>query len=106
LNHPTPREQAARTRTIERALLSQVEMTGSKMRFAAFISYSHAADHRIAAAIQAGLQQFAKPWLKRRALNVFRDQTNLAASPGLWPSIEAALQESEWFVLMASPTGG
>jgi hypothetical protein len=70
------------------------------MRFAAFISYSHSGDARVAAAIQSGLQQFAKPWHKRRALNVFRDQTNLGASPGLWPSIERALQESEWFVLM------
>ena len=43
------------------------------------------------------------PGTSARALNVFRDQTNLGASPGLWPSIESALQESEWFVLMASP---
>jgi WD40 repeat protein len=97
------RARTPRTRTIDRAPLSHVGVTGSKMRFAAFISYSHAADAQVAAAIQAGLQQFAKPWLKRRALNVFRDQTNLAASPGLWPSIERALQESEWFVLIASP---
>jgi len=73
------------------------------MRFAAFISYSHSGDSRVAAAIQSGLQRLAKPWHKRRALNVFRDQTNLGASPGLWPAIESALQESEWFVLMASP---
>ena len=73
------------------------------MRFAAFISYSHSGDSRVAAAIQSGLQRLAKPWHKRRALNVFRDQTNLGASPGLWLSIESALQESEWFVLMASP---
>ena len=73
------------------------------MRFAAFISYRHSGDARVAAAIQSGLQRLAKPWHKRRALKVFRDQTNLGASPGLWPSIEAALRESQWFVLMASP---
>ena len=36
-------------------------------------------------------------------LRVFRDESNLAASPELWPSIEAALERSEWFILLASP---
>ena len=36
-------------------------------------------------------------------LRVFRDETGLAVNPHLWGSIEAALDESEYFVLMASP---
>lgn len=69
----------------------------------AFISYSHAADDRLAPALQKALHQFGKPWWRMRALRVFRDQTSLAADPALWGSIERALADSEWFILMASP---
>jgi WD40 repeat protein len=68
-----------------------------------FISYSHARDGRLAPALQRGLHRFAKPWYRRRALRVFRDETNLAADPGLWSSIEQALASSRFFILLASP---
>ena len=68
-----------------------------------FISYSHALDGALAPALQTGLEQFAKPWYRPRALRVFRDVTNLTANPGLWSSIEQALASSAWLVLMASP---
>jgi len=71
--------------------------------FDAFISYSHAADDALAPSVQRGLQTLARPWNRRRALEVFRDQTGLAVSPGLWSSIQAGLDESEHFVLLASP---
>ena len=70
----------------------------------AFVSYSHAADGRLAPALQAGLQSLAKRWYRRRALRVFRDETSLSASPELWGSIEAALSQARYFVLLASPT--
>lgn len=69
----------------------------------AFISYSHAADGQLAPALQDGLQRFAKPWRKRRALRVFRDDTGLAVNAALWPSIEASLGDSGHFILLASP---
>jgi WD40 repeat protein len=69
----------------------------------AFVSYSHAADGRLAPALQAGLQSLAKPWYRRRALRVFRDKTSLSASPELWSAIEAALDQARYFVLLASP---
>ncbi|MCA1702337.1 MAG: TIR domain-containing protein, partial [Actinobacteria bacterium] len=69
----------------------------------AFISYSHALDGALAPALQRGLEQFAKPWYRPRALRVFRDNASLAANPGLWSSIEDALASSTWLVLMASP---
>jgi hypothetical protein len=72
-------------------------------QYAAFISYSHSADGAFAPALQDGLQRLAKPWNKRRAIEVFRDQTGLAVSPALWPSICAALDGSRWFVLLSSP---
>lgn len=73
------------------------------MKHDAFISYSHAADGKLAPALQQGLEQFAKPWHRMRALKVFRDQTNLSASPHLWQSIVDELSQARWFLLMASP---
>jgi WD40 repeat protein len=73
------------------------------MGFKAFISYSHAADGKLAPAVQRALHRIAKPWYRIRTMRVFRDQTNLAASPGLWTSIEAALEQAEFFLYMASP---
>jgi WD40 repeat protein len=78
------------------------------MPYDAFISYKHDApghpiDSRLAAAVQAGLHRFAKPWHRRRALNVFRDTTDLAASPDLWPSVERALADSRYLILLACP---
>lgn len=73
------------------------------MPYQAFLSYSHAVDGRLAPALQSALHRFAKPWYQLRALRVFRDTTSLAANPALWPSIEQALAESEYFLLLASP---
>ena len=72
-------------------------------RFHAFISYSHAADGKLAPALQSGLQRFARPWYRARALRIFRDDANLGASPHLWTSIQKALDDSEHFILLASP---
>jgi WD40 repeat protein len=74
------------------------------MRYKAFISYSHGADGKLAPAVQHALHRIAKPWYGLRSMRVFRDQTNLAASPGLWSSIESALREAEFFLYLASPT--
>jgi WD40 repeat protein len=78
-------------------------------RYDAFISYSHAADGKLAPTLHDGLQRFATPWRALRwanpvrALRVFQDQASLSANPGLWPTIERALTAAEWFVLLASP---
>jgi WD40 repeat protein len=77
--------------------------TPREPRYDAFISYSHALDGRLAPAVQRGLSRFAKSWRKMRALRVFRDETSLSVTPALWPSIEQALDESEFFILFASP---
>jgi len=68
-----------------------------------FISYAHAADGALAPQLQAGLQRFAKPWWRRRALRVFRDESGLSANPHLWSAITAALDSSAWLVLLLSP---
>jgi len=85
-------------------------MTGSAntatitRRYKAFVSYSHAADAQLAAALQSALQQFGKPWYRLRAMRLFRDVTTMAANPALWSAIERALDASEYFILLASPT--
>ena len=43
--------------------------------YRAFISYSHAADGKLAPTLQAALQSFAKPWYRLRSIRVFRDKT-------------------------------
>jgi hypothetical protein len=72
-------------------------------RYAAFMSYSHALDGALAPALQTSLEQFGRVWYRRQALRLFRDTTNLTATPHLWDSIEQALRSSEWFILLASP---
>lgn len=76
---------------------------GSVMLYKAFVSYSHAADGELAPKLQSALHKFGKPWYKIRALRIFRDKTNLSLTPNLWPSIQKALDESEYFLLLASP---
>jgi len=73
------------------------------VKYDAFISYSHSIDPDTARMIQNGLRKLAKPWYKLETLKVFRDSTNLTASPGLWPDIEKALRQSEYLILLASP---
>src|SRR5262245_6714440 len=73
------------------------------MLYQAFLSYSHGVDGRLAPALQSALHRFAKPWYRLRALRIFRDTTSLSANPGLWASIERALAQSEYLLLLASP---
>jgi WD40 repeat protein len=68
----------------------------------AFISYSHAKDKPVATALQSVVQKLGKPWYRRRALRLFRDDTSLSATPHLWPSIEQALGRSRFVILLAS----
>lgn len=75
----------------------------AESRYNAFISYSHAVDGRLAPALRKALHRFAKPRFQLRALRVFRDDASLAANPNLWQSIEQALSESEYLILLASP---
>jgi hypothetical protein len=72
-------------------------------RYDAFISYSHSADRDVAPKLQRALEVLAAPWFRARSLRVFRDQTDLAANPGLWPVLVEALDASQFFVLLASP---
>jgi integrase len=70
--------------------------------YRAFLSYSHAADGKLASALQRGIQRLGKPWWRRPVVRVFRDETSLSADPGLWSGIQRALEKCEYFLLMAS----
>ena len=72
-------------------------------QYGAFISYSHAASAEVARGLQKWLQTYAKPWWRWRAVNVFRDETDLTAAPALWSRIADALDQSSHFILLASP---
>ena len=69
----------------------------------AFISYSHHADKQTAPTLQRGLENLNRRWLGRRRLRIFRDETDLSASPSLWGVIQEALDSSRFFILLASP---
>jgi len=69
----------------------------------AFISDSHATDKPIATALQAVVQKLGKAWYRPRALRVFRDDTSRSATSHLWPSIEQALGQSRFLIVLASP---
>lgn len=73
------------------------------MRYDVFISYSQSSDGLMSERLQDGLTRFAKPWWRRRALSVFRDRTGLTANPGLWSSIADAIDNSRYFLMLASP---
>jgi len=82
---------------------STTTSAASAKRYAGFVSYSHAADGNFAPTLQNGLQRLAKPWRQRRALEIFRDDTGLSVNPNLWTSIATALDNSRYFILLASP---
>ena len=69
----------------------------------AFISYSQRADSRIARALRSVVQSIGKPWWKLRSLDVYLDASSLTANPDLWGTIEQALSDSRYLILLASP---
>jgi hypothetical protein len=75
----------------------------TELKYQAFVSYSHHSDDRLAASLQSSLSRFAKPWYRLRSMRIFRDETSLSANPALWHSIEQALGESDYFLLLACP---
>ncbi len=74
----------------------------SRKTYNAFISYAHAFDKPIGAALRHGLSRFNKPWYQTRSLHICLDTTNLSASPDLPAAIKSLLVQSEHLILLAS----
>ncbi|WP_162525837.1 MULTISPECIES: TIR domain-containing protein [unclassified Mycobacteroides] len=68
----------------------------------AFLSYSRA-DAAVAEGIQKGLHTIGRKLGRLHALRVFRDKTDLAASPSLWAKLSEALDKSRYLVVVLSP---
>ena len=96
-----PSDRLARKRSA--IFFNRAGIAAPAARYGAFISYSHAASGEVARGLQKWLQIYAKPWWRWRAINVFRDETNLTAAPALWSRIADALDQSSHFILLASP---
>lgn len=85
----------------------------SPYKYRGFISYSEKPDDSLAAiekddslaaAVHQGLRDLAKPWYAIQALRIFRDKSGLPATAHLWKAIVRVLEQSEWLLLMASPS--
>jgi hypothetical protein len=72
------------------------------MSYDAFISYSRS-DRQLARAVQEELYAFSKPWAELAELRLYCDDTHAVIGDDLKPSVVAALKESEFLVLIASP---
>ena len=65
--------------------------------------YARVPDLALATALERSLQSFAKPWNRVRAVDVFRDQTDLSSIGGLAGGVTRAIDESEFLILLACP---
>lgn len=78
------------------------ELPVASYDYDAFLSYSRA-DTPVAEGIQKGLHRIGRKMGRLHALRVFRDKTDLAASPSLWAKITDALDKSRYLVVVLSP---
>jgi len=69
--------------------------------FDAFLVYSHREGGRLAAVLQKALETY--PAVGGRKLHIFRDTTDLAASPSLLSNLREMIDNSEFLIFLASP---
>ncbi|MEV2226324.1 toll/interleukin-1 receptor domain-containing protein [Nocardia vinacea] len=76
---------------------------GARESFAydAFISYAHD-DRPVAAGIQMGLHRIGRRVGRLHALRVFRDATDLTASPYLWGKVLEAMDRARYLIVVLS----
>ncbi|MFE6924899.1 TIR domain-containing protein [Nocardia sp. NPDC057663] len=68
----------------------------------AFLSYAHA-DRAVAAGTQKGLHRIGRRMGHLHALRVFRDATDLTASPDLWGKVTEAMDQARYCIVVLSP---
>jgi len=95
-------EELTRARAeLEAARRDTAQPQTPRRPFDAFLVYSHSDGGRLAAVLQRSLE--AHPAVEGRKLRVFRDTTDLAASPSLMTNIREMVDNSEFLILLASP---
>lgn len=72
------------------------------MKYNAFLSYSHGQDTPLGTSLEKGLEKFAKPTFKLRALEIFRDGNDLSVAADLGDKIRNGLENSEYFICLAN----
>ncbi|MDV7243576.1 MULTISPECIES: TIR domain-containing protein [Rhodococcus] len=82
----------------------QRQTRGEEERFEydAFISYAHD-DRPVAAGIQKGLHRIGRRMGQLHALRVFRDATDLIASPDLWGRVTEEMGRARYLIVVLSP---
>jgi type II secretory pathway pseudopilin PulG len=75
----------------------------SSFLYDAFISYDHD-DRPVAQGIQRGLHRIGRRVGRLHALRVFRDSTDLTASPDLWGKVVEAMERSRYLIVVLSPS--
>ncbi|MFE5477380.1 TIR domain-containing protein [Nocardia sp. NPDC056541] len=80
----------------------QAQGQGEPFDYDAFISYAHH-DRPVAAGIQKGLHRIGRRMGHLHALRVFRDATDLTASPNLWGEVTEAMDRARYFIVVLSP---
>ena len=60
----------------------------------------------LAPELQSALEQFARPLFRRRAVHVFRDETNLSVTPHPWDTIIENLSASPMISTLVFVRGG
>jgi WD40 repeat protein len=71
----------------------------------AFLSYTHR-DRSVALGIQKGLHQIGRRLGQRRALRVFRADTDLTAHPEMWAKTIEVLDQCRFLIVVLSPEAG
>lgn len=73
-----------------------------RVSYDAFISYSHDKDGALAPRLRTAIQRVGRTD-GSAGPELFLDESGLPASPALWSSIAAALEDSRYLILLASP---
>lgn len=80
-----------------------VTQAAANLKYHGFMSYSHSADAKLAPILQRAIQAINSTWFGLRSTWLFRDDTGFGPTDDLWGKLQEALDQSRFFILLASP---